>query len=61
MATKSPLGAKAPKVAMQGGHGKAPVQPAKIQKKNGPDKPAKSTLVFGFNKGGTKGTNAGAK
>lgn len=61
MATKSKLGASVPKPANQGGHGTAPVQPAKIQAKAGSAKPGASTIKFTVQPSGTKGSNKGAK
>lgn len=57
----SPMSIKAPKVANQGGHGKAPVQPAKIQAKAGANKPGASTVKYSKQPSGTRGTNKGAK
>lgn len=57
----SPMSIKAPKVPMQGGMGKAPVQPANIQKKAGANKPGASTVKYSKQPSGTRGTNKGAK
>ena len=51
----------APKPANQGGHGSAPVQPAKIQKKIGAAMPGATAMNFTKQPAGTKGTNKGAK
>ena len=56
MATKSSLGASVPKPKNQGGHGKAPVQPAKIQPKVGSANPGASTIKYTVQPSGTKGT-----
>ena len=58
---KSSMSIKPPKVAMQGGMGKAPVQPANIQKKAGADKPGASTVKYSKQPSGTRGSNKGAK
>ena len=56
----SPMSIKAPKVAMQGGMGKAPVQPAKIQTKAS-GKPGAVSMNYSKQPSGTRGTNKGAK
>ena len=61
MATKSKFGASVPKPANQGGHGVAPVQPAKIQAAPKHAAPGKSTQVYTKQPAGTKGSNKGAK
>lgn len=61
MATKSKLSVAAPKVANQGGMGKANVQPAKIHKAPSVAKPGKTAMNFSKQPAGTKGTNKGAK
>lgn len=58
---QSAMNRKAPKVANQGGHGKAPVQPAKIQKLAGPNKPGATSMNYSKQPSGTRGTNKGAK
>jgi hypothetical protein len=57
----SKMSISAPKPANQGGHGSAPVQPAKIQKKIGAAMPGASTVKYSVQPAGTKGTNKGAK
>lgn len=57
----SKMSIAAPKPANQGGHGVAPVQPAKIQAKAGSNKPGASTIKYTVQPSGTKGTNKGAK
>ena len=52
---------KPPKVAMQGGMGKAPVQPANIQKKIGANKPGSTSMNYSKQPSGTRGSNKGAK
>jgi len=57
MAVKSKLGASVPKPANQGGHGKAPVQGAKIQAKPaGVKKPGAATILFSKQPSGTSGS-----
>ena len=61
MATlKSSLTTKVPAPKNQGGHGSAPVQPAKVQAKSGPAKTGSSTVVYSKQPSGTKGTGTNA-
>jgi len=60
MATKSSMTSSVPKPKMQGGHGKAPVQPAKIQAKSGPAGTGKSTIKYSVQPSGTKGVGTTA-
>jgi hypothetical protein len=57
----SPMSIKSPKVANQGGMGKAPVQPAKIQSKAGSAKPGSTSMNYSKQPSGTRGSNKGAK
>lgn len=58
---KSKMTTNVPKPANQGGHGVAPVQPAKIQAKPSPAKPGASNVLYTKQPSGTKGSNKGAK
>lgn len=57
---KSSMTTNKPKVAMQGGMGKAPVQPAKIQPKIGAAKPGASSIVYSKQPSGTRGSGTTA-
>jgi hypothetical protein len=53
---KSSMNSSVPKPANQGGHGKAPVQGAKIQAKTGGlKKPGATTIMFSKQPAGTRG------
>ena len=54
--TKSKLGASVPHPAKQGGHGKAPVQQAKVQSKKGAAEPGPSKILFTVQPSGTHGS-----
>lgn len=54
---KSSMSSSVPKPANQGGHGKAPVQGAKIQAKTGGlKKPGAATILFSKQPSGTSGS-----
>jgi len=61
MADKNKLSIGVPHPPKQGGHGKAPVQSAVIQKKKGDVNPGASEIKYSKQPGGTRGTGTGTK